>query len=400
LFVLFVLNSYFPVITLPLIGVGMEFTLSKRQEDVLRTARSFAEKLVLPKADGWDKSNKFPTETWRAMAKAGLTGLPIPKRYGGGGQDILSYVLAVEEISRGSAALGVTLAVHVSLVSQPLLTYGTEPQKVLYLTPLAQGSKFGSFCLTEPGAGSDVASMETKATLSSDDYVIRGRKYFIVNAPMASTYLVFAMTDKSLAHRGISCFIVDRNMPGVKIGKIFDKMGIRSSMVSEVIFDNVRVPARNMLGRPGEGFKIAMDTLDCGRISIAAQAVGIAQASLDAAIEHARTRVQFGKPISDQQAIRWMIADMATEIEAARLLTYHAAALTDQGRKHTKEASMAKLFAASTAVEAARKALQIYGGYGYMTDLPLERYYRDAKITEIYEGTSEIQRLVISNELL
>jgi alkylation response protein AidB-like acyl-CoA dehydrogenase len=378
----------------------MEFELSKHQEDVLRTARGFAEKFVLPRADGWDKSNKFPTETWRAMAKAGLTGLPIPRKYGGGGQDVLSYVLAVEEISRGSAALGVTLAVHVSLVSQPLLSYGTEPQKMLYLKPLAQGSKFGSFCLTEPGAGSDVASMESKATLSGDDYVIHGRKYFIVNAPMASTYLVFAMTDKSLAHRGISCFIVDRNMPGVKIGKIFDTMGIRSSMVSEVIFDNVRVPARNMLGRPGEGFKIAMDTLDCGRISIAAQAVGIAQASLDAAIEHARTRVQFGKPISDQQAIRWMIADMATEIEAARLLTYHAAALTDRGRKHTKEASMAKLFAASTAVEAARKALQIHGGYGYMTDLPLERYYRDAKITEIYEGTSEIQRLVISNELL
>jgi butyryl-CoA dehydrogenase len=378
----------------------MEFALNKGQTEVLRTARKFTEQLVLPKADGWDKSGKFPAATWRSMAKAGLTGLPVPRKYGGGGQDVLSYVLAVEEISRGSAALGVTLAVHVSLVSQPLLWYGTERQKMQYLKPLAQGAKFGSFCLTEPGAGSDVASMESKAMRSGDEYVIHGRKYFIVNAPMAGTYLVFAMTDKSVAHRGISCFIVDRKMPGVKIGKIFDKMGIRSSMVSEVIFDDVRVPASNMLGRPGEGFKIAMDTLDCGRISIAAQAVGIAQASLDAAIKHARTRVQFGKPISDQQAIRWMIADMATEIEAARLLTYHAAYLTDQGRKHTKEASMAKLFAASTAVETARKALQIHGGYGYMTDLPLERYYRDAKITEIYEGTSEIQRLVVSNELL
>ena len=267
----------------------MEFALNKGQGEVLRAARKFAEQLVLPKADGWDKSKKFPTDTWRAMARAGLTGLPIPRKYGGGGQDVLSYVLAVEEISRGSAALGVTLAVHVSLVSQPLLSYGTEQQKMRYLKPLAQGVKFGSFCLTETGAGSDVASMESKATRSGDDYVIHGRKYFIVNAPMASTYLVFAMTDKSLAHRGISCFIVDRKMPGVKIGKIFDKMGIRSSMVSEVIFDDVRVPAKNMLGRPGEGFKIAMDTLDCGRISIAAQAVGIAQASLDAAIEHART---------------------------------------------------------------------------------------------------------------
>ena len=378
----------------------MEFALNKRQEQVLRRVRGFAEKLVLPKADGWDKSKKFPMETWRAMAKAGLTGLPIPRKYGGDGQDVLSYVLAVEEISRGSAALGVTLAVHVSLVSQPMLWYGTEEQKMRHLKPLAQGKQFGSFCLTEPGAGSDVASMETRARLSGDEYVITGRKYFIVNAPIAGKYLVFAMTDKSLAHRGISCFIVERNMPGVKIGKIFDKMGIRSSVVSEVMFDGVRVPKKNMLGRPGDGFKIAMDTLDCGRISIAAQAVGIARASLEAAIEHARTRVQFGKPISEQQAIRWMVADMATEIEAARLLTYKAANLTDRKRKHSKEASMAKLFAASTAVEAARKALQIHGGYGYMTDLPLERYYRDAKITEIYEGTSEIQRLVISNELL
>jgi butyryl-CoA dehydrogenase len=378
----------------------MEFALAKRQEEVLRKTRGLVEKLILPKADGWDKTCKFPMETWRALSRAGLTGIPIPRKYGGGGQDVVSYVVAVEEISRGSAALGVTLAVHVSLVSQPLLWFGTEQQKVRYLKPLAQGKQFGSFCLTEPGAGSDVAAMESKASLKGNEYEITGRKYFIVNAPLASTYLVFAMTDKSLAHRGISCFIIERNMPGVRIGKIFDKMGIRSTKVSEVILDHVRVPAKNMLGRPGDGFKIAMQTLDCGRISIAAQAVGIAQASLDAAVRHARTRVQFGKPISDQQAIRWMIADMATEVEAARLLTYRAARLTDEGRKHTKEASMAKLFAASTAVEAARKALQIHGGYGYMTDLPLERYYRDAKITEIYEGTSEIQRLVISNELL
>ena len=378
----------------------MEFALSKRQEEVLRKTRGLVEKLILPKADGWDKTGKFPMDAWRALSRAGLTGIPIPRKYGGGGQDVVSYVLAVEEISRGSAALGVTLAVHVSLVSQPLLWFGNEQQKMRYLKPLAQGEHFGSFCLTEPGAGSDVAAMESKAIPKGNEYEITGRKYFIVNAPLASTYLVFAMTDKSLAHRGISCFIVDRKMPGVRIGKIFDKMGIRSTKVSEVILDHVRVPAKNMLGRPGDGFKIAMETLDCGRVSIAAQAVGIAQASLDAAVRHARTRVQFGKPISDQQAIRWMIADMATEIEAARLLTHRAAQLTDEGRKHTKEASMAKLFAASTAVEAARKALQIHGGYGYMTDLPLERYYRDAKITEIYEGTSEIQRLVISNELL
>jgi butyryl-CoA dehydrogenase len=378
----------------------MEFEPSKNQRDVMRKVRKFVDGHVLPNADRWDKSNKFPMEAWRALSKAGLTGLPVPAKYGGGGHDVVSYILSVEEISKASAALGVTLAVHVSLVSQPLLWFGTEKQKTRYLKPLAQGKQFGSFCLTEPGAGSDVASMESKAIPKGDGYVISGRKYFIVNAPIASTYLVFAMTDKSLAHRGISCFIVERDMAGVKVGKIFDKMGIRSSVVSEIKFDNVRVPAENMLGRPGDGFKIAMETLDCGRISIAAQAVGIAQASLDAAIGYAKSRVQFGRPIADLQAIRWMIADMATEIEAARLLTYKAAHLTDKGAKHTKEASMAKLFAASTAVEAARKALQIHGGYGYMTDLPLERYYRDAKITEIYEGTSEVQRLVISNELL
>ena len=378
----------------------MEFAPSVRQKKLLRKVRTFVDEHVLPSADHWDKTDKFPVEAWRTLSKAGLAGLPIPRKYGGTGEDVMSYVLAVEEISRGSAALGVTLAVHVSLVSQPLFWFGTEKQKLRYLKPLAQGKQFGSFCLTEPGAGSDVAAMESKAVLKGDDYLIKGRKYFIVNAPMASTFLVFAMTDKSLAHRGISCFIVERDMPGVKIGKMFDKMGIRSSQVSEVIFDDVRVPVENMLGRQGDGFKIAMETLDCGRISIAAQAVGIAQASLDAAVEYARSRVQFGKPIGDLQAIRWMIADMATEIEAARLLTYRAAYLTDQGKRHTKEASMAKLFAASTAVEAARRALQIHGGYGYMTDLPLERYYRDAKITEIYEGTSEIQRLVISNELL
>ena len=378
----------------------MNFTPTQRQLEVVRKTRKFVEKHVLPDADRWDKGRKFPTEAWRIMVKQGLTGIPIPRKYGGAGQDVVSYAMAVEEISKGSASLGVTLAVHVSLVSQPLLWFGTKRQKARYLRPLAQGRQFGSFCLTEPMAGSDVASMQSKATLHGGEYVISGRKYFIVNAPKASTYLVFAMTDKSLAHRGISCFIVERDMPGVKVGKVFDKMGIRSCLVSEMLFDDVKVPVENMLGRRGDGFKIAMEALDCGRISIAAQAVGIAQASLDAAIQYARTRVQFGKPIGEQEAIKWMIAEMATETEAARLLTYRAANLTSAGRKHTKEASMAKLFAASTAVEAARKAIQIYGGYGYMTDLPLERYYRDAKITEIYEGTSEIQKLVISNELL
>ena len=378
----------------------MEFDLDRSHDEVRRKVRRFVEEHVVAQADAWDRKKQFPREAWAALAHEGLAGLPFPAKYGGAGRDILSYVLAVEEISRASAGLGVTLAVHVSLASQPIFWYGREEQKRRYLKPLAQGKELGSFCLTEPGAGSDVAAMESKAVRRGDDYVLSGRKYFIMNAPVASTLVVFAMTDKSLAHRGISAFIVPRKAPGVRIGKIFDKMGIRSSVTSEVVFDEVRVPAENLLGHLGDGFKIAMDTLDCGRISIAAQAVGIAQASLDAAVQYARHRVQFGKPIADLEAIRWMIADMATEIEAARLLTYRAAALTDRRRRHTLEASMAKLFAASTAVEATRKALQIPGGYGYMTDLPLERYYRDAKITEIYEGTSEIQRLVISNELL
>jgi butyryl-CoA dehydrogenase len=378
----------------------MEFALDHRHDEVRKKVRRFVEEQVAPRADGWDRDAKFPLEAWKELAREGLAGLPFPAKFGGGGRDVLSYAIAVEEISRASAALGVTLAVHVSLASQPIFWFGNEGQKRQFLRPLAQGKQIGSFCLTEPGAGSDVAAMESKAVRQGDDYILTGRKYFIMNAPVASTFVVFAMTDKSLAHRGISAFIVPRKSRGVRIGKIFDKMGIRSSVTSEVLFDEVRVPMENLLGHPGDGFRIAMETLDCGRISIAAQAVGIAQASLDAAIRYARHRVQFGKPIADLEAIRWMIADMATDLDAARLLTYRAAWLTDHHKKHTMEASMAKLFAASTAVEATRKALQIHGGYGYMTDLPLERYYRDAKITEIYEGTSEIQRLVISNELL
>ncbi len=378
----------------------MEFALDRSHDEVRKRVRRFVEEHVAPHADAWDRDKEFPRTAWNALGKEGFAGLPFPAAYGGAGRDILSYAVAVEEISRASAGLGVTLAVHVSLASQPVYGFGNEAQKRRYLRPLAQGKVLGSFCLTEPGAGSDVAAMESRATRTRDGYVLSGRKFFIMNAPVAGTLVVFAMTDKSLAHRGMSAFIVPRKSPGVRIGKIFDKMGIRSSVTSEVVFDEVRVPRENLLGREGDGFKIAMETLDCGRISIAAQSVGIAQAALDAAVAYARHRVQFGKPIADLEAIRWMVADMATDLEAARLLTYRAAWLTDRGRRHTKEASMAKLFAASTAIEATRKAMQIHGGYGYMTDLPLERYYRDAKITEIYEGTSEIQRLVISNELL
>ena len=313
----------------------MEFTLDRSHDDVRRKVRRFVEEHVAPHAAAWDRGKAFPREAWAQLAKEGLAGLPFPTAYGGGGRDILSYVLAVEEISRASAGLGVTLAVHVSLASQPIYLHGNEGQKRRFLRPLARGKELGSFCLTEPGAGSDVAAMESRAIRKGDGYVLTGRKYFIMNAPVASTLVVFAMTDKSLAHRGISAFIVPRKSRGVRIGKIFDKMGIRSSVTSEVVFDEVHVPAENLLGREGEGFTIAMETLDCGRISIAAQAVGIAQASLDAAVQYARHRVQFGRPIADLQAIRWMIADMATDIEAARLLTYRAATLTDHHKKHT-----------------------------------------------------------------
>ena len=378
----------------------MDLGLSRAQEAVRRKVRRFVEEHVAPNADAWDRSGEFPAAAWRALARSGLAGLPIPSRYGGAGKDVTSYVLAVEEISRASAALGVTLAVHTSLASEPLLRSGTEAQKRRFLRPLARGQHLGSFCLTEPNAGSDVASMEARAVRKGDGYEITGRKYFIMNAPIAGTFVVFAMTDKSLGHRGISCFVVERGTPGLRIGKVFDKMGLRSSLTAEVVFDRARVPAENLVGRLGDGFRIAMEALDGGRISIAAQSVGIAQAALDAAVRHAKTRVQFGRPIGDQQAIKWMIADTATEVEAARLLTRKAARVADLGRRHTLEASMAKLFAASTAVEATRRALQVHGGYGYMKDLPLERYYRDAKITEIYEGTSEVQRLVIAQSLL
>jgi len=374
--------------------------LREEHEGMRQRIREFAEKNIIPIADELDRTGGHPTEVWNKMKSEGLLGLPIPKEYGGAGADYISYIITVEELSRACAALGVSYEIHVSLVAQPIFKFGTEEQKKKFLVPLAKGDKMGAFALTEPTAGTDAGSLESTAVLKGDKYVLNGRKYFIMNAPAAGTFLVMAMTDKAKGSRGISAFLVEKDAPGLKIGKIFDKMGIRASLTAEVILEDCRIPKENLLGSESEGFKVALTALDSGRIGIAAQAIGIAQAAMDASIAYAKTRVQFRRPIADFQAVQWMIADMETSINAARLLTYNAAEMVDRNVKYSKEAAMAKLFASDAAVNVTRNAIQIHGGYGYMKDLPLERYYRDAKITEIYEGTSEVQKMVISASVL
>jgi butyryl-CoA dehydrogenase len=374
--------------------------LGNEREDVRRRIREFVEKNILPVAEELDKAGEHPVEVWAKMRNEGLFGILFPKEYGGEGLDYLSYIIVVEEMSRACAAIGVSYEIHMSLVAQTILKFGTEAQKKKFLVPLVKGEKIGAFALTEPGAGTDAGSLETTAVLKGDNYVINGRKYFIMNAPVAGTFVVMAMTDKAQGSKGMSAFIVDKDVQGLKIGKIFDKMGIRASLTSEVILEDCHVPKENLLGDESEGFKIALTALDSGRIGIAAQAVGISQAALDASVAYSQTRTQFKRPISSFQAIQWMLADMETSLSAARLLTYNAASKVDQGAKFSKEAAMAKLFASDAAVDITRNAMQIHGGYGYMRDKPIERYYRDAKITEIYEGTSEVQRMVISSALL
>jgi butyryl-CoA dehydrogenase len=334
------------------------------------------------------------------MAELGFLGLTAPEEYGGAGMDTVSYCIAIEEISKACAATAIVMAVQNSLVNYILLKFGTDEQKDKYLRPLATGQKIGAFALTEPGAGTDAAAQQTTAVLQGDHYVINGTKHFITNGGFADIVLLFAMTDKSKGHRGISCFIVEKGTPGFSTGKHEHKMGIRASDTCELIFEDCKVPVANRLGQEGEGFKIAMMALDAGRIGVGAQAVGIAQAALEKAIAHAKTRVQFGQPIAQFQAIQFMLADMATQIEAARLLVYNAALKKDAGERFSKEASMAKLFASEVAGFVTTKAVQIHGGYGYMKEYPVERYFRDAKITEIYEGTSEVQRMVIASNLL
>lgn len=360
--------------------------------------RDFAQKEIAPFIERME-AGEFPRPILNKMAELGLMGITVPEAYGGSGMDFTSYIIAINELSKVSAVIGVILSVHTSVSTNPILYFGTEEQKKKYVQKLAKGEYLGAFCLTEPSAGSDAASLKTRAVKKGDRYIINGSKIFITNGGEADVYIVFAKTDPSKNARGITVFIVEKNTPGLIIGKDEKKMGLHGSRTVEITFENMEVPEENRLGEEGEGFKIAMANLDVGRIGIAAQALGIAEGALDAAVKYAIERHQFGKPIIANQGIAFKLADMATSVEAARLLVYRAADLRSRGLSCSKEASMAKLFASQTAREVAIEAVQVFGGYGYTKDYPVERYFRDAKITEIYEGTSEIQRLVISKHL-
>ncbi len=378
----------------------MEFSLSPKHEMLRTMYREFSEKELVPIAAQIDETMEFPFETVKKMAELGFMGIPYPKEYGGAAAGDLAYILAVEEISRACASHGVTLSVHISLCCWPIYKYGNQAQKEKYLIPLASGKKLGAFGLTEPNAGTDASGLQTRAVLDGDEYVLNGSKIFITNGGIADIYVVQAVTDPSKGLKGISSFIIEKGTPGFSFGKKEIKMGIRGSVQTELVFQDCRIPKENLLGKEGDGFKIAMTTLDGGRIGIGAQALGIAQAALDEAIKYAKERQQFGKPIANNQAIQWMIADMATEIDAARFLVYRAAWLKENNKSYSKEAAMAKLFASKTAMKSTIKAVQIHGGYGYTKEYKVERLMRDAKITEIYEGTSEVQRMVIAGATL
>ncbi|GAA0462681.1 acyl-CoA dehydrogenase [Alkalibacillus silvisoli] len=373
----------------------MNFQLTEEQQMLRKMVRDFAENEVEPTAAERDEEERFDREIFDKMAELGFTGIPWPEEYGGIGSDFVSYAIAVEELSRVCASTGVTLSAHISLASWPIYMYGSEEQKQDFLQRLATGEALGAYALSEPGAGSDVSSMKTTAKLDGDEYILNGSKVWITNGGVGDIYVVFAKTDMDAQHKGISAFIVEKGTEGFTFGKKEEKLGIRSSPTTELIFENCRIPKGNMLGEEGEGFKIAMTTLDGGRNGIAAQAVGIAQGALDKSTEYAKEREQFGKPIAKNQGISFKLADMATEIEASRLLTYQAAYNESEGLPYQKESAMAKLFAGDTAMKVTVEAVQVYGGYGYTKDYPVERYMRDAKITQIYEGTQEIQRLVV-----
>ncbi len=378
----------------------MDFELTDEQEMIRKTIENFAAKEVEPIAAEIDETCEFPKENVEKMAEADMLGIPFPQEYGGAGSDTLSYILAVEELSKACATHGVILSAHTSLGAHPIYKYGTEEQKEKYLKPLAKGDKLGAFGLTEPNAGTDAASQSTVAKRDGDEYVINGNKIFITNAGEADIFIIMAMTDKSKGTRGISAFIVEADTPGFTVGKKEDKMGINASDTRELIFNDVRLPKENLLGEEGMGFKIAMETLDGGRIGIAAQALGIAQRALDEAVQYAKEREQFGRPIGKFQTIQFKIAEMETKIQAARNLVYKAALTKDKGEDFSKAAAMAKYYASDIAVEAARESIQIHGGYGYIKEYPVERLLRDAKITEIYEGTTEVQKMVIGGALL
>jgi len=377
------------------------FDLTEEQALIRNTLRDFATEKIEPTAAENDELQKFPQQTIQELAGLGILGITVPEEYGGSGGDCLSYILAVEEVSRIDGSHGLTLAAHISLGVYPILTYGTEEQKKKYLPPLCDGRGLGTFGLTEPNAGSDAGATQTRAVLENGCWLINGRKQFITNATYSLSPVITARTDsQTKGPHGISAFIVPMHTPGFELGKKENKLGLRASDTRELIFENCRVPNENLLGEQGLGFKIFMNTLDGGRISIAALALGIAQGALDKAIPYSRERRQFDQPIGSFQSVSNMIADIATEIEAARHLTYHAARLKDAGQPYSQPSAMAKLFASETAMRATTKVIQIFGGYGYTKDYPVERYFRDAKLTEIGEGTSEIQRLVIARHLL
>ena len=379
----------------------MNFELTEEQKLIRDMLRSFAETEVAPSARERDEEERFDRALmYDRLGELGLTGIVFPEEYGGAGADYISYAIAVEELSRVCGSTGVTLSAHLSLCANPIYMFGTEAQKQKFLVPLAKGEKLGAFGLTEPSAGSDAGGTKTTATRDGNDWILNGSKIFITNAGEAETYVVLARSDKSAEkHRGISAYIVEKGTPGFSFGKKEAKMGIRSSPTMELVFENCRIPGDNLLGQEGQGFKVAMKTLDGGRIGIAAQALGIAQGALDAALAYTKEREQFNKPIATFQGVSFQLADMATQIEAARLLIYNAAYRASAGLSYSQESAMAKLFASETAMRVTTQAVQLHGGYGYTREFPVERMMRDAKITEIYEGTSEVQRVVIGAAL-
>jgi butyryl-CoA dehydrogenase len=378
----------------------MKLELSDEQRMVQALAREFAEQEVKPVAAECDREARFPHATVKRMGELGLLGIAVPEQWGGGGADSVSYVLALEELAFACASHAVIMSVNSSLVCEPLLRFGTPEQHERFLRPLASGQGLGCFALTEPQAGSDARNQATSARPAGDHYVLDGRKAFVTNGRESTVALVFAQTDPAKAHHGISAFLVEKGTPGFLVPKVEDKLGLRASDTAEFVFEGCRVPAENRLGAEGQGFTVALKALDGGRIGIAAQAVGIARAGLEASVQYARERRSFGVPIGQHQMIQWMLADMATNIDAARLLVWRAASLKDRGQPYATAASMAKLFAAEMAMKVATDAIQVHGGYGYIKDYPVERFFRDAKITQIYEGTSQIQRLVIAREIL
>lgn len=378
----------------------MFFKTTVQHEELRTKIRKFAEEEVKPIAFMLDQENKFPKEAIKKLGKMGMMGIPYPKEYGGAGLDVISYAIAVEELSRVDGGTGVILSAHTSLGAYPIAAYGTEEQKQKYLVPLAKGEKIGAFGLTEENAGSDAGGTETTAVLEGDHYILNGEKIFITNAGEADIYIVFAVTTPGIGTRGISAFIVEKDWEGFTFGEHYDKMGIRSSATAELIFNNVKVPKKNLLGKEGEGFKIAMFTLDGGRIGIAAQALGIAQGAYENALEYAKERVQFGKPIAHNQAISFKLADMATKLRASRFLVYSAAELKENNEPYNMEAAMAKQYVSDVTLEIVNDALQIFGGSGYLKGMEVERAYRDAKICTIYEGTNEIQRIVIASHII